>query len=113
VAAREIVEKQTKMVLGFVWQLIMRFQILAGDHANEGGGSVLRKARDKVLGWWRTQLVDYAPDITIDSSVENRFFFLSFLLRFCLLNFFLLFDVFCCCCCCWLRSIVSEMEWQF
>lgn len=27
VAAREIVEKKTKMVLGFVWQLIVRFQV--------------------------------------------------------------------------------------
>jgi hypothetical protein len=73
IAPREIVEKKTKMVLGFVWQLIVRFQILTDEADGNSGGNVMAKARKKVLGWWKEQLAEYAPDIVVGDSVEDSF----------------------------------------
>jgi hypothetical protein len=73
--ASEIVARNTKLVLGFVWQLILRFQILAGEAWDARGGqaNVMRKAREKVLQWWRDQLVDYKKNIQITDSIEESF----------------------------------------
>lgn len=73
--ASEIVARNTKLVLGFVWQLILRFQILAGEAWDARGGqaNVMRKAREKVLQWWRDQLVDYKKNVSITDSIEESF----------------------------------------
>lgn len=49
-------------------------QILTDDHdASNAGGTVMQKARKKVLNWWREQLKEYGPDIAIGESVEESF----------------------------------------
>jgi hypothetical protein len=74
--ASEIVARNTKLVLGFVWQLILRFQILAGEAWDARGGqaNVMKKAREKVLQWWRDQLADYkAQGVVISDSIDDSF----------------------------------------
>ena len=73
--ASAIVERNTKLTLGFIWQLILRFQILTGEvwDGRGGAGSLLKKAREKVLRWWREQLTEYEPEVVISSSVEDSF----------------------------------------
>lgn len=71
VAPREVVEQASKMVLGLVWQLVLRFQILAGE--SDEGGNVMAKARAKVLDWWRAQLADEYADVPITNKVDESF----------------------------------------
>ena len=100
VDARAIVARNTKLILGFVWQLILRFQILAGETWESGGAAgAMRKAREKgaflvsldrfcgrsfltptvffcvllVLKWWREQLNEYAKVVKIaDRFVQKE-----------------------------------------
>lgn len=52
-----------------------RFQILSGESWSKGQSSaaMMKKAREKVLQWWRTQLEPYSNVVQISSSVEDSF----------------------------------------
>jgi hypothetical protein len=79
VDANQIAACESVAILGFVWQLIVHYQILHGEGftdeeaaaAAKQKGNIMKKAREKVLAWWREQLEEY-DDVDI-TTVELSF----------------------------------------
>ena len=73
VEPKDVASGNVKVVLGLVWQLILRFQIM-----KEGemlSSNPMQDAKDRVLKWWREMVGDVVPISGIDSFQDGKAYF--------------------------------------
>lgn len=83
VEPKDVSSGNVKVVLGLVWQLILRFQIMKEGEAVSS--NPMQDAKDRVLKWWRDMIGDKVEITGIESFAGSRSIWL-FVIRFAIIK---------------------------